>query len=73
METILQDPEYVPINTDPKMFLEKTVTTKIKENTMNQKLIPTETKYPKFYDLPKIHNERIPPRSIDNSIGSPLK
>ena len=79
IQTLLRDPAYVQINSDPTTYLEKTTKTKIKNSKIDpeiqQQLIPREksSRSPKFYGLPKIHKEDVPLRPIVSCIGSPLQ
>lgn len=79
IETLLDDPSYQRITTDPTTYLEKTTKTKIQscpiDKVIQNQLIPREksSRCPKLYGLPKIHKEGAPLRPIVSSIGSPLQ
>ena len=77
-EELLNQPTYRTISSDPTtkyknklINLSKTIKT---EGGMNGALFrwlyPTEAGSPKFYGLPKIYKEEIPPRPIVSSIGA---
>ncbi|KAF2891338.1 hypothetical protein ILUMI_14835 [Ignelater luminosus] len=79
IKSLLEDPAYQAMTTDPTTCLEKTTKTKIKKSSIDKEtqpqVIPREksSRCPKFYGLLKIHKEDVPLRSTVSSLGSPLQ
>ena len=77
-EELLDQPAYKPIPTDPTtkcknklISLLKTIKTEGGINDVIYRMIyPTGAGSPKFYGLPKVHEEGMPLRPIVSSIGA---
>ena len=77
-EELLHQPNYKTLTSDPTtkhknklIALLKTIKAEVGMNdSLYKKLYPTGASSPKFYGLPKVYKEGIPPRPIVSSIGS---
>jgi hypothetical protein len=72
---LVQQPTYQKLKKDPTSKLERQVKELIKSSSIPQedqrRLLPSASKPPRFYGLPKIHKEGVPLRPIVSQIGAP--
>ena len=72
---ILSNKTYKKISKDPTQKLERKVKQLIKSSSIpseqHWKVLPSASKPPRFYGLPKIHKPGAPLRPIVSNIGSP--
>ncbi|XP_046397784.1 uncharacterized protein LOC124164498 [Ischnura elegans] len=73
--TLLSSATYKELKSDPTAKLERSTRSIIKTSSIpaevQRKLLPSASKPPRLYGLPKVHKEGIPLRPIVSNIGAP--